>query len=61
MSDEKLAPETKRFGDQFPPSRPGRVTYAIAAAVLAGVVAIVNWTALSSFLHLPQIRAGLGL
>ena len=61
MPAENLTTETKRYGDQFPPSRPGRVTYLIAATIIAGVLAIVNWPAISSFLHLPQIRSSLGL
>ena len=61
MTEEKLVVETKRYGDQYPPSRPGRLTYLIGAAVIAGGVIIVNWAAISSFLHLPQIRTSLGL
>ena len=61
MTEEKLTPEPKRYGDQYPPSRPGRVTYLIAVIVIAGGVVIFNWTAISSFLHLPQIKSSLGL
>lgn len=61
MPAENLTTEPKRYGDQFPPSRPGRITYLIAAGIIVGVLAIVNWAAISSFLHLPQIRSSLGL
>ena len=61
MTKEKLTTETKRYGDQYPPSRPGPMTYLTAAVVITGIAAMVYWPAISSFLNLVQIRTNLGL
>ena len=61
MTKEILPTAPNPYGDDSPPSRPGPVTYLIAVSVIVGVVVIMNWPAISSFLHLPQIRASLGL
>ena len=59
---KEIEPTTPNpYGDDYPPSRPGRLTYLIAVSVIVGVVLIMNWPAISSFLHLPQIRASFGL
>jgi hypothetical protein len=40
---EDPTPQTKRYGDQYPPSRPSWATYIVAALAIAGVTAILNW------------------
>jgi hypothetical protein len=42
-------------------SRPSRFTLLIALGVVLGVVVIVNWTAISAFVRIPQIKSALGL
>jgi hypothetical protein len=47
--------------EDYPPSRPGRAVFLGAAVVCVVGAAIVNWAAISSFVHLPQIKTALGL
>jgi hypothetical protein len=47
-------------GDEFPPSRPGLMTFLVAAALIAAGAAIVNSEAISAFFHFSQIRSSLG-
>ena len=61
MPIEKPDTETKQHGDQFPPTRPGLVTYLIAGGVIAGIAAITYWAEISNFLNLTQIRSSIGL
>jgi hypothetical protein len=42
-------------------SRPSRFTLLIALGVVLGVVVIVNWTEISTFVRIPQIKSALGL
>lgn len=42
-------------------SRPSRFTLLIALGVVLGVVVIVNWTEISVFVRIPQIKSALGL
>jgi hypothetical protein len=47
--------------EDYPPTRPGRwVFFGVAVVCTVGAV-IVNWAAISSFAHFPQIKAVLGL
>jgi hypothetical protein len=55
MPRENLTTDTDRHGDEFPPSRPGPITFLIAAVAIAGGALIMNWEAASSFIHFPQI------
>jgi hypothetical protein len=47
--------------EDYPPTRPGRMVFFGAAVACAVGAAVVNWAAISSFVHLPQIKAALGL
>ena len=42
-------------------SRPSRFTLLIALGVVLGVVVIVNWTEISVFVRIAQIKSALGL
>jgi hypothetical protein len=48
-------------GDEHPPSRPGAMTFLLGAAVIATGAVLVNWEAVSAFIHLPQIKSAFGL
>ena len=48
-------------GDEYPPSRPGSMTFLLATVVIAAGVVIMNWEAVSALMHLPQIKSSLGL
>jgi hypothetical protein len=43
--------------DDYPPTRPSLRTLAVAAAVVAAAVAILNWSQVSAFAHISQIEA----
>jgi hypothetical protein len=47
--------------EDYPPTRPGRYMFLGAAVVLAAGAVIANWAAVSAFVHIPQIKASLGL
>jgi hypothetical protein len=47
-------------GDEYPPSRPGLMTFLIGAGVIAAGAVILNWEAISALIHLPQIKSSLG-
>jgi hypothetical protein len=46
--------------EDYPPTRPGRMVFLGAAVVCVAGVIIVNWAAISSFAHVPQIKTALG-
>jgi hypothetical protein len=46
--------------EDYPPSRPGRMMFLGAAVVSAVGAVVVNWAAVSSFAHVPQIKTALG-
>jgi hypothetical protein len=48
-------------GDEYPPRRPGPMTFLLGAIVIVAGAVVVNWQAVSAFIHLPQIKSGLGL
>jgi hypothetical protein len=48
-------------GDEYPPSRPGSMTFLLATVVIAAGVVVMNWEAVSALMHLPQIKSSLGL
>jgi len=48
-------------GDEYPPSRPTAMTFLLGAAVIAAGTVIMNWEAVSAFMHWPQIKSSLGL
>jgi len=48
-------------GDEYPPSRPGLMTFLLGAIVIVAGALVVNWQAVSALIHLPQIKNGLGL
>jgi hypothetical protein len=48
-------------GDAYPPSRPGPMTFLLGAIVIVAGAVLVNWQAVSTFIHLSQIKSGLGL
>jgi hypothetical protein len=48
-------------GEDYPPSRPGVRTLIGAAAVILIGVAITYWPAISSFVHLAEIKDAVGL
>ena len=43
-------------GEEYPPTRPGRLVFFGAAVVCAVGAVITNWAAVSSFAHVPQIK-----
>jgi hypothetical protein len=46
--------------EDFPPSRPGKLVF-LGAVVACGLGAvIVNWAAISTFVHVPEIKSALG-
>ena len=46
--------------EDYPPSRPGRKMF-LGAVVVCGVGAVImNWAAVSSFAHIPEIKTALG-
>ena len=47
--------------EDYPPTRPGRAVFFGAAVVCIVGAAVMNWAAISSFVHLPQIKTALGL
>jgi hypothetical protein len=47
--------------EDYPPTRPGLSVFLGAAVVFAAGAVIVNWAAVSSFAHLPEIKTALGL
>jgi hypothetical protein len=53
--------EWRNPSEDYPPTRPGRSVFLGAAVVLAVGAVIVNWAAISSFAHVQQIKAALGL
>jgi hypothetical protein len=46
--------------EDYPPTRPGLSVFFGAAVVCAVGAVIVNWAAISSFAHVPQIQSALG-
>ncbi len=46
--------------EDYPPSRPGKMIFLGAAVVCALGAVIANWVAISTFAHIPQIKASLG-
>jgi hypothetical protein len=46
--------------EDFPPSRPGKLVFLGAAVACALGAVIVNWAAISTFVHVPQIKSALG-
>jgi hypothetical protein len=46
--------------EDYPPSRPGRLVFLGAAVVCAVGAIVMNWAAISSFAHVPQIKSALG-
>ena len=60
-SDTGTGGRTSSTSEDYPPSRPGRAVFLGAAVVCVVGAAIVNWAAISSFVHLPQIKTALGL
>jgi hypothetical protein len=46
--------------EDHPPSRPGRSVFFGAAIACAVGAVIINWAAVSSFAHFPQIKSALG-
>jgi hypothetical protein len=46
--------------EDYPPTRPGRLVFFGAALVCAAGAIMVNWVAISSFAHFPQIKTSLG-
>jgi hypothetical protein len=46
--------------EDYPPSRPGRMVFLGAAVVCAVGAIVVNWAAVSSFAHVPEIKTALG-
>jgi hypothetical protein len=57
-----MSPENRvNGGDEYPPSRPGPMTFLIGAIVIVAGAVVVNWAAVSAYIHLPQIKSGLGL
>jgi hypothetical protein len=46
--------------EDYPPSRPGRMVFLGAAVVCVLGAVVMNWAAISSFAHVPQIKSALG-
>jgi hypothetical protein len=46
--------------EDYPPTRPGRMMFLGAVVVCAVGAVVVNWAAVSSFAHVPQIKTALG-
>jgi hypothetical protein len=46
--------------EDFPPSRPGIVVFLGAALVCALGAVVVNWPAISLFVHAAEIKTALG-
>jgi hypothetical protein len=46
--------------EDFPPSRPGRIVFLGAALACALGAVVVNWPAISLFVHVAEIRTALG-
>ncbi|MEA2994202.1 MAG: hypothetical protein QOD40_3122 [Alphaproteobacteria bacterium] len=42
-------------------SRPSRMTLLIAIGVIVFITVIVNWGAISTFAHIPQLKRALGV
>jgi hypothetical protein len=42
-------------------SRPSRMTLLIAVGVVVFITVIVNWEAISTFAHIPQLKHALGV
>jgi hypothetical protein len=47
--------------EDYPPSRPGIKMFLGAAVVCVIGAIVVNWAAISAFVHVPEIKASLGL
>ena len=52
--------EWRNPSEDYPPTRPGRAIFFGAAVVCAVGAVVMNWTAISSFAHVPQIKSALG-
>lgn len=46
--------------EDYPPTRPGRMMFLGAAIVCVVGAVVVNWAAVSSFAHVPEIKSALG-
>jgi hypothetical protein len=58
MTDSK---EWHNPSEDYPPTRPGRLVFFWVAVVCAVGAVTMNWAAVSSFAHFPQIKTALGL